>query len=91
MEDKNIIYNTKNKNIMPIDTSHDDFAMNAIQGKKELLEKMKQEALDAEQKSEEFYQQIRRDDIVRDIPNTDIPEGYRINEYGEIERPGRTI
>ena len=90
MEDKNITYITKNDNIIPIYTSHKDFAMNAAQAKKEILERMKQEALDAAQRSEEFHQQIRQDAMLRDIPTADIPEGYRINEFGEIERPGKS-
>ena len=100
MEKKNIIYDktqnniiydkTKNNNIRPIDTSHKDFAMNAAQAKKEMLERMKQEALDAAQRSEEFHQRMRDDDMLRDIPITDIPEGYGINQFGEIERPGKS-
>ena len=89
MENKNIIYNSTNDNIIPIDTSHKDFAMNATQAKKELLERMKQEALDAAQRSEEFHQQMQREDMLRNIPVTDVPEGYSINEFGEIIRPGK--
>ena len=89
--DNNIIYNRTNDDIIiPIDTSHKDFAMNGAQAKEELLEQMKQEALNARERKDEICQQMRDKDMLREIPTTDIPEGYRINEFGEIERPGKS-
>lgn len=46
MEDKNIIYNNNlNNHIIPNDTSHKDFAMEALQKRKEKYEQLRQDAI----------------------------------------------
>ena len=99
MANDNIMYNQTNKNIMynkipdmttPIDTSHKETAMSAIQARKATYEKMKQEALDARERTIQFHQQMKEDDMLSKIPVADIPEGYGINEFGEIVRPGKS-
>ena len=83
MENENISYNRVDDTIHNIDTSSRDQAMDAIQKKKELYEKMKKEAEQMQQGNEQIHQQMRDDAMNRPI------EDYNINEYGEIERPSK--
>ena len=91
MEDKNIIYNNNlNNHIIPNDTSHKDFAMEALQKRKEKYEQLRQDAIDAVERKHQAHLQMQSEDMLRSIPKADIPEGYSINEFGEIIRPGKS-
>ncbi len=81
--DNNITDNKTNDDMI-IDTSSKDYAMDALQKKKELYERMKSEVEAAQQANEQFHQQMRDEDMDRPI------EDYSINEYGEIVRPSRS-
>ena len=101
--------NTNIKNhIIPNDTSHKDFAMEALQKRKETYEQLRQEAIDtaarkhqvdlqlrqeaidAAEREHQVHLQMRSEDMLGSIPKADIPEGYSINEFGEIIRPGKS-
>lgn len=109
MGDKNIIYNNNlNNHIIPNDTSHKDFAMEALQKRKEKYEQLRQDAIDAVERKHQAHLQMQQDgldamerkhqahlkmqseDMLKSIPKADIPEGYSINEFGEIIRPGKS-
>ena len=85
MEDKNISYNKLNDDmIQPADISAKDYAMDVGQRKKEIYEQMKREVEVAQQQKEQLMQEMKDDDMNRSIEN------YKINEFGEIERPSKT-
>jgi hypothetical protein len=73
-----------------IDTTNEEFDVEAIQKKKELLEKMKKDVEQMQNKNDQFHQQIKQDDMLRDINVGGVDGEYGINEFGEIIRPNKS-
>jgi lipid A disaccharide synthetase len=72
-----------------IDTANEDFHGEAIQQKKELLEQMKKDAEQMQNKNDQFHQQVKQDDMLRDINASGVDDKYSNNEFGKIIKPNK--